>query len=653
VPWQRTLEDALALVAKTGKPLLICVNMDGEPASEQLAWVNYRDPEFVKLMRGFIPVIVSPDQRSPRDWDDHGRRLPDLRFGRVVNYEHITITPQLADRYFGDRQVAPRHIGVNKDGVLLFDIFLTRGFDEVVEALKKYGKPDAHASETKPADMTEADLLESPDASHRDELEARFWNGNEATRVRIASAALSKDRNTQHPEILRMAVLGSAAVRKAAVTNIAAHIDRAPEWLWLPAFRACGRDPALLEVLESALLGLSKPKAAELGKVIQGLRTRAAVDVERWLMDLARAKPETPLKLEELPDLEKQLDELDGQIRDKPSAELHLRLAEATLRYARMRILQREDPTFLLKDVCTHAKEANKTNDLGIRGRAVGLEAWARDLLDEGDNAGRAACAALPLLSPSASSLGRKVLEVCVQRGKQTGPVHAAYEVLIFQADCSEQRLLQYLKWLQVIGAYGFQDKVLERGLSLFPVSGALHEYLRYQQLRDGGAESLERRYARMKPSPEHTAQIQWYSGLASLQAAERHVQNRRSAAAIASYERAVQQMAASGRANPAYADSAHHWMCLADSGRARVLADSGRWRDAGDAIQKSLGIRPLSKDTKDNLGNTPVQNASYIYNGLLDAGEEGAAKGLQEAVLRHGVKVERRAVRGRFRRRG
>ena len=120
VPWQRNLEDALAMVAKTGKPLLICVNMDGESASERLAWVNYRDPKFVKLMRGFIPLLVSPDQRNPRDWDDHGRRIPDQRFGRLVNYEHISIEPVLAERYFGDQQVAPRHVGVSKDGTLLW-----------------------------------------------------------------------------------------------------------------------------------------------------------------------------------------------------------------------------------------------------------------------------------------------------------------------------------------------------------------------------------------------------------------------------------------------------------------------------------------------------------------------------------------------------
>lgn len=640
VPWQRNLEDALALVQQTGKPLLICVNMDGEGASEQLAWYHYRDPDFVKLMRGFIPLIVSGDQRNPRDWDDHGRRIPDWRFGRVVNYEHMTIEPKLRERYFGTESVAPRHVGVSKDGVLLFDIFLTRGFDPVVEALKKHGKPDAKPL-PKAADMSEAQLLESPDAGHRDELEARFWQGDEATRARFASQALSKGRSTQHPEILRMALQVSPAVRKAAVTTIAANIDRAPEWLWLPAFRACGRDPALLKVLETALVG------KELGSVIQRLRTDTeVVDVNAWSKALAAATPEAPPSAEELGTLEKQLNELEAKIRKEESPELKLSLASTTLRYGRIRILQREDPTFILQDACTHAKAAASSKDDKVRGRALAVLAWASHLLNDEETAGTAAKRALPLLlegGDAATPLGVMAFRVCAERGQN----HAAWEVLMARPDCTEQQILGYLKSLQVAGAHGFQPEVLERGLELFPVSGSLHQYLRYQQLRDWGAESLERCYARMKRPPEHAAALAWYAGVASLHAAARHVQNQRDKAAVGSYQRAVQHLEASAKANRAYQDSANHYICLAEAGRARVLADGRQWTDAAAALEKGLATRPPSKDTKDTLGNTPVQNANYIYNGLLAAGKEDEAKGLQEAVLKHGVKVERRA-RGR-----
>ena len=108
IPWQRTLADALALVEVTQKPLLICVNIEGEMASERLAGFQYRDPEFAALASGFVPVLVSPDRRNPRDHDGHGRRIVDTKFGRLVHDEHITMDTQVYDAYFGGRRIAPR-----------------------------------------------------------------------------------------------------------------------------------------------------------------------------------------------------------------------------------------------------------------------------------------------------------------------------------------------------------------------------------------------------------------------------------------------------------------------------------------------------------------------------------------------------------------
>src|SRR5262245_46570351 len=124
MPWPRTLADALALVRSTGKPLLVCVNMDEENASETLAWGRYRDPTFAALAAGFIPVLASPDRREPLERDDRGRRLPDRRFGRLLNSEHIDIEPELYARYFRENRVAPRHVGVSPEGEILFDLYL-------------------------------------------------------------------------------------------------------------------------------------------------------------------------------------------------------------------------------------------------------------------------------------------------------------------------------------------------------------------------------------------------------------------------------------------------------------------------------------------------------------------------------------------------
>src|SRR5262245_13108471 len=42
VTWQRTFEDAFRVAAELGKPVLVCVNMDGEPASEHWSGIKYR-----------------------------------------------------------------------------------------------------------------------------------------------------------------------------------------------------------------------------------------------------------------------------------------------------------------------------------------------------------------------------------------------------------------------------------------------------------------------------------------------------------------------------------------------------------------------------------------------------------------------------------
>lgn len=143
IAWQRSLDDALALSRATGKPMLLCVNTDGESASESLAWGRYRNEEFAALVRGFVPLIASPDVHALTQHDDRGRRITDPRFGRVVDSEHIDIEPLLFERYFEGRRVAPRHVGVAPDGEILFDAFLLQDLSVVDAKLKEFGKFDS------------------------------------------------------------------------------------------------------------------------------------------------------------------------------------------------------------------------------------------------------------------------------------------------------------------------------------------------------------------------------------------------------------------------------------------------------------------------------------------------------------------------------
>ena len=68
IRWQRTWEDAVRLSQQTKKPILVCVNMDGEIASEHYAGVRYRDPEVAKLFASSgqicIVAFISPYQKD-------------------------------------------------------------------------------------------------------------------------------------------------------------------------------------------------------------------------------------------------------------------------------------------------------------------------------------------------------------------------------------------------------------------------------------------------------------------------------------------------------------------------------------------------------------------------------------------------------------
>ncbi|MFV2038820.1 MAG: hypothetical protein ACC660_01100, partial [Acidimicrobiales bacterium] len=49
ITFQRTWKDAVAVSKETNKPILVCINMDGEIASEHYAGIRYREPDIAAL----------------------------------------------------------------------------------------------------------------------------------------------------------------------------------------------------------------------------------------------------------------------------------------------------------------------------------------------------------------------------------------------------------------------------------------------------------------------------------------------------------------------------------------------------------------------------------------------------------------------------
>src|SRR5262245_55538379 len=142
IKFQRTYEDAIAVSRETGKPILVCVNMDGEPASEHYAGVRYRQPEIAALYEPYVCVIASVYRHNPRDYDDQGRRILCPRFGSVTCGEHIAIEPGLYDKFFEGQRVAPRHIAIEPGKEAgkqeIYDVYYTWDLDTVFNSLR-YG----------------------------------------------------------------------------------------------------------------------------------------------------------------------------------------------------------------------------------------------------------------------------------------------------------------------------------------------------------------------------------------------------------------------------------------------------------------------------------------------------------------------------------
>ncbi len=125
--WQRSLEDALELQQRTGRPLLVAINTDAESASERIVRELYRDPAFVASTRAFVCLIASPFRHTPRDHGARGLRLEDPRFGEVTSGEALALEPVLFERFLGGERIAPRHALIAPDGAKRFD--LSRLFD--------------------------------------------------------------------------------------------------------------------------------------------------------------------------------------------------------------------------------------------------------------------------------------------------------------------------------------------------------------------------------------------------------------------------------------------------------------------------------------------------------------------------------------------
>jgi hypothetical protein len=666
--WQRTLDDGLALSKETGKPLLICVNADGEPASENLAWGRYRDPAFVELARGFVCVLASPDRHWPRDRDDAGRRLTDPRFGRLVSSEHIDIEPLLYEAYFSGRRVAPRHVGVSPEGEVLFDLFLLNDLTKIDDALREHGVTGGEALD--PASMSDDELLASVRASHRSALEARFVAAGDSARARLAAAALSADRAAQHPELVRMGLRDpEAEVRAAALDAVTANASGLPQGAWAGAFFAAqdlgGDASELAGAFARAAGDMSDDdrgkEARRLAVCFEGLSApsqvvdlgvwRASLDGTPVLADVSPGADEFDAVVGKLQRLEVAL----GEAPEDP--ELLLALAREQIRFGRVQLAGGGNPSFTFQDAVASAGQAVEAGADDGRGHA--LLAWASWLAGEQEGAAAAAAQALPRLAGGGSGgdLEQRTLELfarvrrnAIYTALQDGDALeaawvsdavAAHEALSARTGTGEAEWKQYLELLGSVSAFHAQERALAIAIAQAPVSGDMHNWLRFQMLRDRGAAGLERAYgapglAGLGADTQPT--VDWFRGLAVFVAAERFATDRAEDDAFGAYGRSAEHYTRSAEAAPDFVSSANHYIVLAHAARARILLAGDQLEQALAELVLAIEVAPENFEAVDGFGEGPATTTKAAREAFARERRDDLEAELKAALVEAGI---------------
>jgi hypothetical protein len=623
VPWQRTLDDALALSAKTGKPLLVCVNADGEVASESIAARRYRDPDFVKLMDGFIPVIASAYTHTPRSRDGRGRRIPCPRFGVVTCEEHVALEPLAYQRWFADRRVAPRHVGVSEDGEVLFDLYLLDSLSIIDSTLRKERRSGKRLPD--PKRMSERQLLASHDARANERLESVFVVAKEDARIRMVTSSLDSTRSAQHPGLVRLGLRdASTLVRRAAAERAAANASLLPPDVLDGAARILHDSDVLVRRIVEELSDREDAVARRRGLLLGASRDPSTVlDSETWMAKLAVGGSEDVPADDKL--LNGQAIRLDKGVAAAPDdVALRSRLARTYLDLSRARVTQGESDVTYLWDL---AHEEARHASAGPKAPAVALAVFARtDWLLGGvaADAAPAASRALPgLFGEARSRLAVETLDVLVQsRAEQAFERLDAGELpeveWIADIAAGAQLIVRHplaTPWqraaaLDVVGALqldGLHTELAWLGINLLPDAPELHEHIRWHLMRDGDATQVAAAYDALLATVnlDQRPTVHWFAAFAQLQAGDRLRDERRPEDALTNYRGSLEDFAAAIALDATLTNTAHY-ITLAHSGQARILLDRG---DAlGAAMELLAGLEPDGQalDIPDSLGVTP-----------------------------------------------
>ena len=642
IHWQRSLADALAVQQATNRPLLICVNTEGEVFNDRFAGTVYHDAQFITDTDGYVCLIASPERHTDSDYDVDGNRVECPRFPGVTCSEHINVEPALFERWFHGQRAAPRHVGVALDGSVMFDRFLDSSMQTAIDAIHEHkGAPD-----TRELPGTAAGLLARRDASSRTALEQLYKSAPQASRVVLLDAA--GDSLTEPFDLLRLALRSrddllfrhaAAALAKTAAPEVCTDVEET-----LARLDAGELKDALLQRLVA--LGADDVGCRRTAAWLQAAdRGQGWLQQEPWRTAAESAvAPTAPLDRDAI---EERLDDAEKACKQSPDdADLRLDLAIANLALADVFAASGNSLTeAVYLDAARAAERAEQAKLAEARmGECLGVQAAVLWQQGEAEKAGAMALAAIERATALGSrcdgtgELYARALRVLADSESATvyawpkdekdpGARHveravAASAVLAEHPHGTEPDRLTYGKLLAYVGARRLAQAACVRAVQLSPASPAAHEALRSRVIQDLGGEALLARYKDLVAHAALRPTMQWFAGYAGIVVAELHLKDGRKAAAETAYTSAVDAFAASAAGNPDFADSANHFAVLSLAGRALLRHERGDAAGAVADFTAAAQLRPASLQEKDGLGRKPIAMLRRVAEELRAQGK-------------------------------
>lgn len=658
ITWQRTWDDAVALSKETGRPILVCVSMDGEIASEHYAGIRYRQPDIAKLYQPYVTVIASTYRHTPRDHDEKGHRIPCPRFGGVTCGEHISIEPLLFEKFMEGRRVAPRHIMVSLDGKETYDVFYAFDTASVFKTIedgfltydKKLLKPPR-------GDRSIIERVISTDSRDRNAVEKAFRAGDEATRRALLEAAIAQGAKVPI-ELLRLALYGfdvqlSQQAREAlAKAGTTGSVDLISDTLGGPLDEKDRK--ALVDAL--ARLGGKSDKARRLSVVHRGLDAKSqSVDMGSWSKALQGGA--TYSSSLDLAAVAAQLEKHDEVLKaGDPHA--HVDLADAYLKRAVEAQDQRSSRQLvdaLYTDAQIAAKRAIQLGATGWRANAV-LAISALHFGDADEAHQRAEVAVNELPKEATSRTAMLVLALFAEarhhsivravEGKKDWPgqwltdMHAAHTLLARHPYGDAGQVKSHYDFLRWLGAFRQATGFLQLGLERFPDDWDLHARLRTQIMRRRGITALEPEYADLirkkgsikDPDPK-PRKLEWFAGYASYIAAEGHRRQKAAERAKAAYDRSIAFFDESIVLDSSLKDSADHYVAVCLAGKARIAFEAQDVEAALAGVLASFARRSQSADFLDGLNLSAVDTAKMVMVRLKADRMTAQVESLEDAM--------------------